>query len=38
VVTSIVQRGDPHNVLPDGFADLWDAIATAADIEVHTNA
>lgn len=38
VVTSIIQRGDPHHVLPDGFADLWAAISSAADIEVNAHA
>ena len=29
VVTTIVDQGDPHRVLPDGFADLWSAVDTA---------
>lgn len=36
VVTTIVDQGDPHGVLPDGFADLWAAVeAATTDVRGH---
>ncbi|WP_338836931.1 phospholipase D family protein [Gordonia polyisoprenivorans] len=33
VVTTIVDNGDPHHVLPTGFAELWSAVdAATADV------
>ncbi len=29
VVTTIVDNGDPHHVLPTGFAELWSAVDAA---------
>lgn len=33
VVASIIDRGDPHQVLPEGFEHLWKAIVEATDLE-----
>ncbi|GGF99316.1 hypothetical protein GCM10007304_11460 [Rhodococcoides trifolii] len=37
VVTSIIENDDPHGVLPEGFRDLWIAIATASIMEAKAN-
>jgi hypothetical protein len=33
VVTSIIAKGDPHHVLPEGFEHLWSAIVAATETE-----
>lgn len=34
VVTSIIANDDPHGVLPEGFRDMWSAIAAATNLKV----
>ncbi|MCF3936970.1 phospholipase D family protein [Gordonia tangerina] len=33
VVTSIIDNGDRHGVLPEGFEHLWNAISTATEVK-----
>lgn len=33
VVTSIIAKGDPHQVLPEGFEHLWSSIVAATQVE-----
>lgn len=33
VVTSIIAKGDPHQVLPEGFEHLWSAVVAATEME-----
>ncbi|QHD86034.1 hypothetical protein GR168_12070 [Gordonia sp. JH63] len=33
VVTSIIAKGDPHQVLPEGFEHLWSSIVAATEME-----